>query len=146
MLPTLLGAAVCMRKSCSEVNRGGSQADSHVIKAKWNIRRRGRDQNTTRKGSSKSYREAPHNKESRQKDDSKLDVLSLLRRPGVCVCVLLLLLLHQQQHFKQHSSSSLSAGRRRAISLTEVYILLSTLTIDSLKLHSYCIQDKSLKG
>lgn len=86
MLPTLLGAAVCMRKSCSEVNRGGSQADSHVIKAKWNIRRRGRDQNTTRKGSSKSYREAPHNKESRQKDDSKLDVLSLLRRPGVCVC------------------------------------------------------------
>lgn len=82
MLPTLL----CKRTSCSEVNRGGSQADSHVITAKWNIRRRGRDKNTTRKGSSKSYREAPHNKESRQKDDSKLDVLSLLRRPRVCVC------------------------------------------------------------
>lgn len=137
MLPTLL----CKRTSCSEVNRGGSQADSHVITAKWNIRRRGRDKNTTRKGSSKSYREAPHNKESRQKDDSKLDVLSLLRRPRVCVCVLLLLLLHKQQHYKQQSSSSLSAGRR-----TEVYILLSTLTTDSLQLHSYCIQDKSLKG
>lgn len=66
---TLLGAAVWTRESCNEVNHRGSRADSHVIKATWNIRRRGRAEEEGAEMSRRAHEERalPYRAEKKKK-------------------------------------------------------------------------------
>lgn len=132
VLLTLLRAAISMRRRCSDVNGWGSQADPHVIKAKWNIKGEGSgDKNTWRNGASKSKR----------------DAVWLKVRHGFTFCCCCC-------GFSTSGTTSngilqvLSARRGGGIKLAEVYILFSTLITDSLPLHLYhhTFRIKDLKG
>ncbi len=122
---TLPSAAVCIRKSCNEVNHWGSQAYSHVIKATWNMRRRSRNKNSTYC----SWEKAPQRVFIRCRQQTK-------GRCKVRCAFTSQLLLLQPLHKQQTSNSS---GRGRDISLTQV----CTLTTDWLHSHPHCILDNS---